>query len=117
MKHDRLLAEYQELVIPKIVYHFSPVKILITGSRVKGTATKDSDIDVIIVADAFLGVPFIRRMVLVLKSARFKKHVDYFCYTPEEFERIKTQLCHLDFFSLKLGKNLTLVEALQGYQK
>ena len=90
MKHDRLLAEYQELVIPKIVYHFSPVKILITGSRVKGTATKDSDIDVIIVADAFLGVPFIRRMVLVLKSARFKKHVDYFCYTPEEFERIKT---------------------------
>ena len=90
MKQDRLLAEYQELVIPKIVYHFSPVKILITGSRVKGTATKDSDIDVIIVADAFLGVPFIRRMVLVLKSARFKKHVDYFCYTPEEFERIKT---------------------------
>ena len=28
-----------------------------------------------------------------------------------------TQLCHLDFFCLKLGKNLTLVEALQGYQK
>jgi len=89
MKNDRLLAEYQHVVVPKIVRLFSPVKILISGSRVKGTATKDSDIDVIIVADAFFGVPFVRRMVLVMKSARFKKHVDYFCYTPEEFERLK----------------------------
>jgi hypothetical protein len=28
-------------------------------------------------------------MALVMKSARFKKHVDYLCYTPEEFERLK----------------------------
>jgi predicted nucleotidyltransferase len=90
MRNDRLLAEYQHLIVPKIVHQFSPAKILISGSRVKGTPTQDSDIDVIIVADAFFGVPFVRRMVLVLKSARFKKHVDYFCYTPEEFERLKT---------------------------
>lgn len=89
MKTDRILAEYQHVVVPKLVRLFSPVKILISGSRVKGTATKDSDIDVIIVADAFSGVPFVQRMALVMKSARFKKHVDYFCYTPEEFERVK----------------------------
>jgi len=89
MKNDRLLDEYQQAVVPKIVRLFSPAKILIAGSRAKGTAAKDSDIDVIIIADAFLGVPFVRRMALVMKSARFKKHVDYFCYTPEEFERLK----------------------------
>jgi len=89
MKTDRILAEYQHVVVPKLVRLFSPVKILISGSRVKGTATKDSDIDMIIVADAFSGVPIVQRMALVMKSARFKKHVDYFCYTPEEFERVK----------------------------
>ncbi|MEI7433741.1 MAG: nucleotidyltransferase domain-containing protein [Methanomicrobiales archaeon] len=90
MRNDRLLVEYLHLIVPKIVHQFSPVTILISGSRVKGTPTADSDIDVIIVADAFFGVPFVRRMVVVLKSARFKKHVDYFCYTPEEFEGLKT---------------------------
>lgn len=25
----------------------------------------------------------------MLKLVRFPKHVDYLCYTPEEFERIK----------------------------
>jgi len=89
MKEDRLLIQYKKEVLPAIIRFFSPVKVMISGSRVKGTATKDSDIDVIIVSESFTGIPFVRRMSLVMKSARFKKHVDYFCYTPEEFERLK----------------------------
>jgi predicted nucleotidyltransferase len=88
-KNDRLLNQYEKEVLPAIIRFFSPVKVMIFGSRVKGTATKDSDIDVIIVAESFTGIPFVRRMALVMKSARFKKHVDYLCYTPEEFERLK----------------------------
>jgi predicted nucleotidyltransferase len=89
MKEDRLLIQYRKEVLPAIIRLFSPVKVMIFGSRVKGTATKDSDIDVIIVSESFTGIPFVRRMALVMKSARFKKHVDYLCYTPEEFERLK----------------------------
>jgi hypothetical protein len=89
MKEDRLLIQYRKEVLPAIIRLFSPVKVMISGSRVKGTATKDSDIDVIIVSESFTGIPFVRRMALVMKSARFKKHVDYLCYTPEEFERLK----------------------------
>jgi len=89
MKEDRLLIQYRKEVLPAIIRLFSPVKVMIFGSRVKGTATKDSDIDVIIVSESFIGIPFVRRMALVMKSARFKKHVDYLCYTPEEFERLK----------------------------
>ena len=88
-KNDRLLNQYEKEVLPAIIRFFSPVKVMIFGSRVKGTATKDSDIDVIIVSESFTGIPFVRRMALVMKSARFKKHVDYLCYTPEEFERLK----------------------------
>jgi len=89
MSNDRILNQYKKTVVPAIIRIFSPVKVLIFGSRVNGTATKDSDIDVIIVAETFAGITFVKRMSMVMKSARFKKHVDYLCYTPEEFERLK----------------------------
>jgi predicted nucleotidyltransferase len=62
--------------------------VLLFGSHAAGTASEESDIDIIIVSDAFRGVPFIRRMTMVLKMARFPRHIDYLCYTPEEFGRI-----------------------------
>ena len=57
MKEDRLLIQYKKEVLPAIIRFFSPVKVMIFGSRVKGTATKDSDIDVIIVSESFTGIP------------------------------------------------------------
>lgn len=89
MMNDQLLEQFHREVVPRIVRLYSPAKILIFGSRAKGNATDDSDIDVIIVAEAFTGIPFVRRMSLVMRSARFKKHVDYLCYTPREFKRLK----------------------------
>jgi hypothetical protein len=41
------------------------------------------------ISDSFTNVPFIKRMPMVLKKAPFEKHVDYICYTPGEFNRIK----------------------------
>ena len=34
-------------------------------------------------------MPFLKRKPFVLKKLSFPKHVDYICYTPEEYERIK----------------------------
>ena len=59
------------------------------GSRITGRATEASDLDVIIISKDFKEIPFVKRMGELLKAARFPKHVDYFCYTPEEFDRIK----------------------------
>ena len=59
------------------------------GSRITGRATEASDLDVIIISQDFKKIPFVKRMGEILKAARFPKHVDYFCYTPDEFERIK----------------------------
>ncbi len=86
---DLILNSFIETVIPVIKKELSPSKVLIFGSRVTGEATDDSDIDVIIVSDFFKGIKFIKRMAVVMKKFRFAKHVDFICYTPEEFEKMQ----------------------------
>jgi len=89
MLEDRYLKQFYRDVVPSIVRIFSPVKVMVFGSRVKGTANDDSDIDVIIIAESFREIPFVNRMATVMKSVRFSKHIDYLCYTPDEYERLK----------------------------
>ncbi|MHB9028023.1 MAG: hypothetical protein ACYC9O_04600 [Candidatus Latescibacterota bacterium] len=42
-----------------------------------------------VVAEAFREIPFVNRMGELLNLIWFPKHVDFLCYTPEEFERVK----------------------------
>ncbi len=88
---DRWIEKFRKEAVPKLVEEFKPEKVIMFGSRVKGTPEKDSDIDVIVISSYFENIPFLRRMPLVLKKAPFPKHVDYICYTPEEYERIKDE--------------------------
>ena len=87
--HDQWIERFNKEVLPLIVKDLNPSKVLIFGSRVTGNITDDSDIDVIIISDAFKEIPFIKRMTRVMKLTRFPKHVDYLCYTPEEFMNVK----------------------------
>jgi len=68
---------------------FKPEKVLLFGSRAKGDARQESDIDLIVISPSFKKIPFIKRMPLVLKKVTFPNHVDYICYTREEYENIK----------------------------
>ncbi len=86
---DLWLQRFKEEVLPQIVAEFSPRMVLLFGSRVRGDADEDADIDVVIVSEAFAGIPFVKRMPEVLKNIRFEKHIDVVCYLPDEFERIK----------------------------
>ena len=88
MKNDKWLKKFEKEVLPKIKRHYKPLKIILFGSRVHGKSTEDSDIDVIIVSDKFSEIRFVNRMYDILKKIRFPKHVDYICYTPEEFKDI-----------------------------
>lgn len=89
MVNDRWIEKFKREALPLIDKNIRPVRVLLFGSRVIGNAIEESDLDVIIISNIFRGVPFIKRMPMVLKIARFSKHIDYLCYTPEEFERIK----------------------------
>jgi predicted nucleotidyltransferase len=63
--------------------------VIIFGSRVLGTPVAESDIDVVVISRYFAKISFLKRMPLLLKEIPFPKHVDYLCYTPEEFEKLK----------------------------
>jgi len=89
MKKDIWLEKFRKEALPLIIQHFHPDRVLVFGSRARGTAHEESDIDIIIIAEQFREIPFLQRMPLLLKLIPFPKHIDYLCYTPEEFGRIK----------------------------
>jgi predicted nucleotidyltransferase len=88
---DHWIERFQKEALPKIVEEFKPEKVIILGSRVRGTADENSDIDVIVVSSCFTNIPFLKRMPLVLRRVPFLKHIDYLCYTHREYERIKDE--------------------------
>lgn len=88
---DIWVQRFKEFALPVLVSEFKPERVIIFGSRITGKAHEDSDIDVIVVADFFRNVPFIKRMPMMLRKTPFAKHVDYICYTPVEFKKIKSR--------------------------
>lgn len=88
---DRWIAAFRKSALPEIRRRFRPTSILLFGSRARGAARRDSDIDVIVIASSFRRIPFLKRMPRMLKTAPFARHVDYLCYTPAEFAIVKEQ--------------------------
>lgn len=91
MSKDKWVKKFISEALPKLKIEFNPQQLLFFGSRIKGSPRKDSDLDIIILSDSFKNVPFVNRRGLVLKKVKFPKHVDYFCYTTDEFQKIKNQ--------------------------
>jgi predicted nucleotidyltransferase len=89
MARDFWLDKFRQEDLPVIVNHLRPERVLAFGSRARGRATEDSDLDIIIVSRCFSEIPFLQRMPMMLKLVSLPKHVDYLCCTPEEFGRIR----------------------------
>ncbi len=89
MEKEEWIEKFKQQILPQIVKEYRPKRILLFGSRIKRTSTMNSDLDVLIISDLFYNIPFISRMSHILKKFKFTKHIDYLCYTPEEFDRIK----------------------------
>jgi hypothetical protein len=85
-----MIQKFDDEVLPRIKEELSPNLVVIFGSRVRGDNSEESDIDVLIVSDFFSGKPFLGRMPMMLRMFRFAWPVDYLCYSPEEFEKIKS---------------------------
>jgi uncharacterized protein len=67
-------------------------RILFFGSMSRGKAKKDSDVDLIIVSKDFKGKSFRRRAIGFYDYWDLDYPVDFLCYTPEEFNKLKKQV-------------------------
>jgi hypothetical protein len=57
------------------------------GSRARGEGLATSDLDLIIVSEAFRKVPWLDRPVCVHDVLGLPFGADLLCYTPDEYER------------------------------
>jgi len=67
-------------------------KLILFGSMAKGKAHKWSDIDLIVVSKTFRAMDFFERGAKMYDYWNLKKPVDFLCYTPEEFNKMKKQI-------------------------
>ena len=70
----------------------SVYKMIFFGSRAKGRFHKDSDIDLIIVSPKFRRLNFFKRGAKMYDYWSLNYPVDFLCYTPEEFNKLKKQI-------------------------
>ncbi len=68
-------------------------KLILFGSRARGDHLVTSDYDFIVVSPDFEGKPFIQRGLVLYDLWTAAEGFDALCYTPQEFERKRRQLC------------------------
>ncbi|MGH2610988.1 MAG: nucleotidyltransferase domain-containing protein [Tepidiformaceae bacterium] len=89
---DERVARFKHEVLPRLVASFRPSTVLVFGSRARGEALKDSDLDVLVVADAFGGIKWPERAARVYRDCDIRFGVELLCYTPEEYARKREEL-------------------------
>ena len=67
-------------------------KIFLFGSRASDSFRKDSDIDLVIVSSDFEDMNFIERGARMYNYWNLDYPVDFLCYTPEEFNKLKKEI-------------------------
>jgi len=98
-----ITPEKIEQIVDRIVEAVHPHRIYLFGSHAKGTATKDSDIDLLIIAD--MEGPRHRRNLSIRELFPMRDFgMDVFVFKPEEFERQKTVANTISSIVSKEGK-------------
>lgn len=63
-------------------------RMILFGSRARGTPHRDSDVDLIIVSPKFKRKSIVDRASPLYMEWNLDLPVDFLCYTPEEFEEL-----------------------------
>ncbi len=89
----------------KIAENLKVEKIILFGSYADGSATKNSDIDLLVVAD--IDAPKSERYGIVRKTlGDFPAGFDIIVETPEEYKKWRTVVNHIAYFAEKYGKTI-----------
>jgi len=78
-------------IFKKNIYgEYKVEKIIFFGSRAHGRPRKHSDIDLILVSKRFKNKSIFKRSLGLHNHWPLKYPVDFLCYTPKEFEKLKS---------------------------
>lgn len=80
-------------------------KMYLFGSRAWGKPHKDSDFDLVVVSPKFRKLNFFQRGGKMYDYWNLRYPVDFLCYTPEEFNKLKRQV-GLVSLAVKEGKEI-----------
>jgi len=86
---NKWIKDYVKLLRTK----YGAEKIILFGSRAKGTNLKYSDVDLIVISKKFEGINWLKRIGDLSQDWEGLIDLDILGYTPEEFEKKKNQLC------------------------
>ena len=90
-KNKNLIKDLQEF--KKRINKEIPInKMLLFGSQAKGKTHKWSDVDLIVVSAKFRGKRSFKRANKLYDLWFIDYPVDFLCYTPEEFNKMKKQI-------------------------
>ncbi|MFQ5891105.1 MAG: nucleotidyltransferase domain-containing protein [Gemmatimonadota bacterium] len=89
---DERVGRFRREALPALLELYRPSKVLVFGSRARGEALKHSDLDLVIVSDAFRDVAWLDRAVRVIEDCDVRFGVELLCYTPEEYEQKREEL-------------------------
>lgn len=76
-------------LIEKLSKKIKIEKVIIFGSRARGEEKEESDVDLLIISPDFKAKKFRERALGFYKYYELDFPVDFICFTPEEFEKMK----------------------------
>ncbi|HEV8131984.1 MAG TPA: nucleotidyltransferase domain-containing protein [Acidobacteriota bacterium] len=89
---DPIVRRFVTDYLPRLRHNYQPQLVLVFGSRSRGEALAESDLDLIIVSHRFRGVSFLERASRLITDLNLSLPADILCYTPEEFARKRREL-------------------------
>ena len=90
-KPPAVSADFQRF-IARLGRSLRPVRVILFGSRARGTHRPTSDYDILVIARRFRRVPWARRAGLVLSLWDLPLDLEPICLTPEEFRHRKGEI-------------------------
>lgn len=94
-----------DLLRDRIAESLKPEKIYLFGSYALGTATEESDVDLVVVMDSNCA-PHQRNVALKRLFPRRNFSLDAFVFTPQEFSRFKDVPGTILYNAVRYGKLL-----------
>lgn len=92
MNKKKILLSKLRTFKRELSYELPIQKMILFGSRVTGKPHRWSDIDLVIVSDKFKELKFRKRAAKMYDYWNLNYPVDFLCYTPEEFNKLKKQI-------------------------